>query len=101
MAIPIVATRYEGRVYSPFTGKPAESDDGPNIGEESLLFIYIGGAGEYSLISERLAQSLSGKPDELEPQELAEKIGIEGAFILEVDAGWNGVNSYGFAPPQE
>ena len=30
---------YEGRIFSPFTGAPAETQDGPNEKDASLLFV--------------------------------------------------------------
>jgi len=95
------------QVYCPFTGRAIHGDDGVNP-LPSLLFVYYGGAGDYGYISEPLVKLLKDLGIEcstddvsLAPEELAEKLDSDRAFILEIDAGWNGVNSYGFVVPDE
>ena len=34
------------------------------------------------------------------PGTIAQKFNLENAFVLEIDTGWNGVNSYGFIVPE-
>ena len=90
------------QVYCPFTGKPIHGDDGVNA-IRSLLFVYYGDAGDYGYVSHALVTMLTGLEIEcgaddvpLSPEELAKKLNVDRAFILEIDAGWNGINSYGF-----
>ena len=53
----------------------------------------------YAYISPRLRKTIDINDDNpIDPVELAQKIDINGAFILDVNNGWNGVNFYGFAP---
>ena len=93
------------QVYCPFTGQPVHTGDGVRA-LPSLLFVYYGNAGEYGYVSDALVTMLKdiGIPctaDDvpLSPEELAEKLTSDRAFILEFDTGWNGVNSYGFIVP--
>ena len=88
---------YEGRIFSPFTGAPAETQDGPNEKDASLLFVYYGNAG-YGYVSKRLKDAVTGDVEDMEPTELAARSNLPAAIVLEVDAGWNGTNYYGFAP---
>jgi hypothetical protein len=56
----------------------------------------------FGYISTRLHEALGTKDENdleaTEPKEIANKLTIDGALILEVDAGWNGIDYYGFAP---
>lgn len=109
MAAQITRLSDDGKsVCSPFTDQPAEIEDRPNEADPSLLFIYYGSAGIYAYVSEYLKEHPSlldiGSPDDLdiEPEDLARRIDIDGASVYEVDCGWNGVNFYGFRPtPKE
>jgi hypothetical protein len=94
------------QVYCPFTGGAIHGDDGVSP-LPSLLFVYYGGAGLYGYTSDRLVKLLedrgiacSADDMPLEPDEIAQKLDLENAFILEIDTGWNGVNSYGFVVPE-
>ena len=102
MPVPSLRFGYEGTVYSPFTGQPAESEEhGPNENDPSLMFAYHGDGGAYGHVSPRLAGRLPEDWEELEPLELAEQLEFENLLVLVVDAGWNGVNYYGYAPLDE
>lgn len=92
-----VRTKFEATIFSPFSGLPAETDSGVNQADNTLLFVHYGGAGEFGFISDRLIGILGGAA-ELSLEELKDALNIEGAFVLTVDSGWNGVNSYCFAP---
>jgi hypothetical protein len=107
MAIPIV--RIEGdfdALFCPFTG--AQVDGGEIVHEEvpTLLFVYYGTASTYAYVAPEVADALRGQgvevddPEDvdLEPADLAERLEFPGAFVIEVNAGWNGVNSYAFRP---
>ena len=107
MPLQRIRTRFEGEfIYSPFTGSPADSGDDSNSPDSSVLFVHYGDAGEYVYIAEAVRDNLRGRgisqdPQEMSPEELAQALEIQGAMVLEVDAGWNGINEYGFAPPAD
>lgn len=98
MPVPTIEFSYLGTVHSPFSGLPADSEDGPNENDPTLLFSYYGGGGEYGFISPRLGNDLAARAEDLEPIELAEALQIDGALVMVVDTDWNGINYYGFAP---
>ncbi len=102
MSAPIVETRSNGTLHSPFTGQPADDEEGPNEDDPTLLFIWHGNAGLYGYVGEWTAQALRKvgieDPETLAPSELAARLEIPGALVLRVDAGRYGVNFYGFAP---
>jgi hypothetical protein len=99
MPIPIFRTATTESIFSPFSGQPADGDEVAVGSDETLLFQYYGEASCWGYVSARLATLLVGVDiEELEPEELAKKVDIRGAFVIEVDADWNGVNWYGFAP---
>ena len=106
MALQRVRTQFEGEfVYSPFTGSRADSVDEGEVPDSSVLFVYYGDAGLYAHMSEAVRDNLRSRgfsqdPEEVSPGDLIEALEIPGAIALEVDAGWNGVNTYGFAPPK-
>ncbi len=93
---------FEGdAVYSPFSGKRASTERGPNTRDKTLLFIYYGDSGEYGFISGRVMRALGKDQDSvrrLSPASLLKKTLLPGRMALEVDTGWNGVNFYAFAP---
>lgn len=102
MSTPMVCIEYEGRIHSPFTGQPAETEDGPNEADPSLLFVHYGNVGEYAYISPRLEEVLKEQlSEDTDPEELAGLVDLQGALVVRVDEGWNGVNHYGFAPAEE
>ena len=98
MPLPIIEFKYLGNVHSPFSGLPAESDDGPNEADPTLLFIYYGSISDYAFLGHRINNDLAEQVEDLEPVDLAEALRIEGGLVFVVDTGWNGVNYYGFAP---
>jgi len=42
MPLPAIDVHYLGTVYSPFSGQAADTEDGANTGDPTLLFIYYG-----------------------------------------------------------
>jgi hypothetical protein len=100
MAIPIIEIHCLETIHSPFSGLPAEDEDGPNEADPTLLFNYYGMAGEYGWISPRWSAVLPQDDEEVHPTDLAESLDIDGSFLLVVDTDWNGVNCYGFAPEE-
>ncbi len=107
--MPISLARIVGeldQVYCPFTGQAVYGDEGVIKDLPSLLFVYGGNAGLYGHISDALVAmvkelNIECSTDDvpLSPEELAQKLDSDRALILEIDAGWNGVNSYGFVVP--
>jgi hypothetical protein len=98
MPTPITKTHCLSQVYSPFSGMPADGDDGPNEKDPTLLFVWYGCSGQFEYISERL-QTVGGE-DFDDVSEVCKAIDIKGAIVLEVDTDWNGINYYGFAPTE-
>lgn len=99
MPLPVTGLlSYDGNVHSPFSGLAAETDDGANSGDATLLFIYYGDASTWDHISPRVAEQLSTDAEDFEPDELVDNLSFDGGFVMAVDTGWNGVNYYGFAP---
>jgi len=106
MAIPVARVASElDQVYCPFTGQSVHSEDGINS-LPSLLFVYYGNAGEYAYISDAVVSMLKTLDIEctiddipLKPEDLAQALESESAFVLEIDAGWNGIDSYAFVAP--
>jgi hypothetical protein len=93
---------YEGPVYSPFSGQPAEDEEGPNFEDETLQWIYCGDAGSSSHVGNTLLTAL-GNIGEDEASQIDFVVVMEaarkaGCLVLEVDTGWNGLNWYGFLP---
>jgi hypothetical protein len=100
MPIPVKSINSEEQVLSPFSGLPADGENGPNESDPSLLFVQYGDAG-LAYCSDRFRSLLVADPEEIKVEDIPASCSIEGAIILEVDAGWNGLNHYGFAPPLE
>ncbi len=93
------------QVYCPFTGKAVHGDDGVSP-LASLLFVYFGNIGDYAYVSERLVALLKVRGincdvDDLtlKPNEIAQELDCDNAYILKIDTGWNGINAYGFIVP--
>lgn len=101
MPIPIIETHCLTPIYSPFSGLPADGDDGPNESDNTLLFVWYGDVGDYAYISERLTDLLNTNVEEIEIESLHETIELDGGIVLKVDTDWNGLNCYGFAPGPE
>lgn len=98
MAIQEILVKKQGQIYSPYSGLAADGESGPNEKDDTLLFVYYGNTGDFSYISERVNEIVSENFDDLTVDEIKASISIPGAFILTVDTGWNGINSYGFTP---
>jgi hypothetical protein len=96
MAVSLARTHHLGQVYSPFSGQPADGDDGPNEGDPTLLFVSYG--GEFAYVSDRLKALVDVVAENVDMADLTDVLTIDGGLILEVDTDWNGVNHYGFAP---
>ena len=92
---------HEDAIYSPFSGQRVDGPNGINDNDPTVLFVHYGNAGEYGFLSDQLREALTvagvGKVEDLSPDEIGEKLDVDSAFVLVVDAGWNGVNTYGFA----
>ena len=104
MSLPVTKISYLRDIYSPFSGLPSELGEcggEANQSDPSLLFIYYGNSSGYAYVSSRVVELVDGDPENFTPVELAERLAIEGGLVLQVDNGWNGVNSYGFAPIPE
>ncbi len=106
MSIPKVSIKAEcGRIFSPFTGEPIDMDDVATC-ERTTLFVYCGNVGAYAYVSPDLVTALRQKGVEctqetlsLEPDDVAERLDFPACFLLEIDAGWNGINYYCLRPP--
>ena len=99
MPLPTIEFRYLDQIHSPFSGIPAGLDDeGVNHADPTLLFVYCGGVSEWAYVSPRLPSELTRFIDNLEPDEVAESLDIDGAILLVVDTDWNGIDYYAFAP---
>jgi len=105
LAIPILKLKYESdNIYSPLSGKPAFTANGPNTRDRNLLFVFVGDAGEWGYVAKsvRATVSRAGKSlDAMQPAALCRILSIPGAVCLEVDTGWNGVNWSAWAPPAQ
>ena len=94
-----VEAKFEAQVFSPYSGLPADGEDGVNETDSTLLFVYYGDAGLFAFISDRLTNILEVSEEEVTIEDIQKAImKLNGAFVLKVDTGWNGANSYGFAP---
>lgn len=100
MPLTVAKVRCLEQIFSPYSGLPADGEDGPNESDSTLLFIYSAEVGEYSHVSDLLRGTVDGDVEDLEIEELCERLSGSGMLVLEVDADWNGVNFYGFAPKE-
>ncbi|OKH76419.1 hypothetical protein EB72_01435 [Mycobacterium sp. SWH-M1] len=99
MALPAVEFRYLDQIHSPFSGIPAGLDDeGVNHEDPTLLFVYCGDVSEWSYVSPRFPSEFTRFIDNVEVDEVAQSLDIDGAVLLVVDADWNGIDYYAFAP---
>ena len=107
MPIPVTKLKSDDdQMTCPITGEVVYGPDGVRD-VPSLLFVHIGDADSYLYISARLVTLLlacgvdcDSEEIPISPAEVAEVLDLEGAQMLCVDSGWNGVNCYGFAPPE-
>ena len=97
MPIPVARVHSRDRIFSPFSGQPAEDKHGPNKKDPTLLLVYHGDSGMYAYVSPRLKNSLNEDIEYLEPENLHAGIDMDDALILEVETDL-GVNYYVFAP---
>ena len=97
MPVPVARVHCLDPIFSPFSGEPAQTEDGPNNEDSTLLFIYHGDSGFYTYVSERLKYAMNEDIEYLEPENLHAAIDIDGGLILEVEVDIT-VNYYGFAP---
>lgn len=98
MPIPMARIHTRGRIFSPFSGLPADSKNGPNRDDPTLLFVYYGESGIYAYISEELRSGLNEDIEYLDVENLHAGIDLDSGLILEVETDVNGINYYGFAP---
>ena len=101
MALPVAKIRCLEQIYSPFSGLPAGSEEEPDGTDPTLLFVFNGMAGEYEYVSKRLQGLVDGDVEDVDVEDLVADLSVDGGLVLEVDADWNGVNTYGFAPAGE
>lgn len=97
MPLPLIPVRFLDQIFSPFTGLPADGEEGANERDDSLLFVFYGNAGEFAHISRRVLSAVPGA-ENIQPEDLATRLSLPGGLVLMVDTDWNGVNYYGFAP---
>lgn len=99
MALPIVRIKHDDvALHSPFSGKRVETDAGVTERDRTLLFVWYGDASLYAHVSKRVRAAIKEDPEELAPKTLARRLSMPGGFVIELDAGWNGINYYAFAP---
>jgi hypothetical protein len=106
--MPIPVTKMESNddhMHCPITGELVSDPDGGVRNVPTLLFVHVGDVDNYLYISDRLVKLLlaSGVDCDsddipISPSEIAMVLDLEGAQIIAVDGGWNGVNCDGFAP---
>ena len=102
MPIPIqtIRTDFPGPIFCPFTGARADGPCGPNL--HVAWFVECGNVGLFETNDGRLRSLMDDLLEEdLGIDELATRLDVEGAFILRIDRGWNGVDTYGFRPPPQ
>ena len=93
---------YDGTIYSPFSGQPADGEEGPNVEDETVQWIYYGNAATSAHVGGRVLAVL-GNIGEDEASQIDFVVVMDaakkaGCLVLEVDTGWNGLNWYGFVP---
>ncbi len=99
MSLPVIEFRYLAQIHSPFSGIPAGTDDeGLDYEDPTLLFVYSGMGSAWAHVSPRFPTELTRFIDNLEPDEVAESLEIDGGIVLVVDTDWNGIDYYAFAP---
>ena len=97
MPISVARIHCRDRIFSPFSGQPADGKGGPNKKDPTLLLVYYGDKGVYAYVSPRLKNALNEDIEYLEPENLHTGIDIDDALVLEVETDV-GVNYYVFAP---
>lgn len=97
MAAPILRFAYGGVLFSPFTGCSLDPEK-LSAADASVLFVFDGMAGEYTHVSPRLRRQFGADVEEMDIHDLIRQMAVPGAIVFEVDADWNAVTYYGFAP---
>ena len=88
-------------VLSPYTGNNTTSKDGEiNEDDKSILFIYLGAAGDFVYISNEFRELIDEDIESIEIEDLEGKISHIDGTMIEVDYGWNGINYYCFIDPK-
>jgi hypothetical protein len=83
----------EPTLFSPITGKCADADEA----DETVIFSYIGDAGEFGYISPNILKYMPDFTEECQVEKVVTKLkDREGMVILQQDCGFNGINTYGF-----
>jgi hypothetical protein len=98
-----VAIKFEGQIFSPFTGMPSETEDGPNEDDQSLLFVHYGDASEFGYLNtqaEEIVEELDDEEDGVDPVDVFKRLADADSILIEVDSGWNGVNLYAYRKPR-
>lgn len=98
MAVVKVSIKQPEILYSPFSGDSALIGDDANSDDNTLLFIYYGGANTFAYVSERLLKAIGKSEDELELEDLLDDTQLDDTAVFEADDSWNGLNYFGFAP---
>lgn len=93
MSNTIVKVSTVHQIFSPFSGLPADGEDGPNEKDPTLLFVCYGGMCAYHPLQFDLNDFMGSDIDYL-----LSETNTDGMFIFEVDSGWGGLNHYCFAP---
>ena len=99
MPVPTIEIAYLGTIYAPLSGLPADSDDGPNEDDSTLLFTYYGDSGVYGHMHRRLVDVVGEDWEDTGPLDIAAAVQIGGGLVV-VDTDWDGINYYGFAPAE-
>jgi len=102
MPLPVIMIREEGVdvdlvIHCPFSGVPVDGYDGPCLSD--TVFFVDHGHGEVDTNSQTVRQVLElDESGDYPVAVLIRELTLPGAFVLQVDHGWNGVFSYGFSP---
>jgi len=104
--ITVVGVEYQEQIFSPFSGKPADGEEGPNEKDESLQWIYYGDAGLFGYVSPIFASmakaaGVSSVEEIGDPEDLIAKVALPNSLVFKVDTGWNGTNYYCFAAAEQ
>jgi len=101
MSLPVLELNYQEQIYSPFSGLPAHSEDGPNEKDPTLLFVHVGTVNEFGYISPRMKSLVEENIEDISLENLIEQLSVENGIILKVNRFWNGIDSYCFAPVKQ
>ncbi len=101
MSLPRVEIKTLQAFYSPFSGLLLEGEDVDVSDDSTVLFIYYGALGEFAHLSDRVVQTVGEDAEDVDIEELIERLDYPGGFVIQVDTDWNGINYYGFAPAED